>query len=275
LIWSLVGLTLLVGCSSNKQNVDQTLQSEEAEVVSHIKEERVEPEEKKIKKEPTKEPEKEIVPTLIENETTTEASIKAVMNKVDTDSILLVNNKHPLSEDYKVELRWLSSGREQVATCMYDALVQMLSDGSEDGRAFVVSSGYRSPTYQQTLWDSTIRSWESLGLSEEEAIRETSKTLAYPGESEHATGLAVDIVSLDYQDLDNGQQYTSESMWLKENCYKYGFILRYPKGKEDITGIQFESWHFRYVGKEVATCIMENGITLEEFIDIKEKHSKK
>ena len=101
-------------------------------------------------------------------------------------------------------------------------------------------------------------------------IEEASKTLAYPGASEHATGLAVDIVSLDYQNLDDGQHYTAESTWLRENCHKYGFILRYPKGKEDITGISYESWHYRYVGKVVAKCIMENGITLEEYLEFVE-----
>ena len=262
LILSLVG-SILVGCG--QKNVIQKEETVVAkEKVNQTNEKPIELGEDKRELEERKEGE-----ITIENETTTAASIRAVMKKIDTEDILLVNKDHPLKEDYEVELKWLSSGREQVAACMYDELVQMLSDGSKEGRAFVVSSGYRSPTYQQRLWDETIREWKHLGMSEENAIKETSKTLAYPGESEHATGLAVDIVALDYQDLDNQQQYTSESIWLRENCHKYGFILRYPEGKEKITGIQYESWHFRYVGKEVATCIMENGITLEEFIEIK------
>lgn len=266
LIYSLVGVSLLAGCGQNNATQKEKTVVVEKEVdqiiekpIETTKEDKRDLEEKK---------ESEIT---IENETTTAASIRAVMKKIGTEDILLVNKDHPLKDDYKVELRWLSSGREQVAACMYDELVQMLSDGSTDGRDFVVSSGYRSPTYQQRLWDETIRDWIRLGMSEEEAIKETSKSLAYPGESEHATGLAVDIVALDYQDLDSQQQYTRESIWLRENCHKYGFILRYPEGKEDITGIEYESWHFRYVGKEIATCIMENGITLEEFMVIKQK----
>ncbi len=265
LICSLVSMSLLVGCAqkevtSKKENVIVKQET------SQIQEKPIEKKEEQNDLEPKQESD-----IIVENETTTAASIRAVMKEIGTEDILLVNKDHPLKEDYEVELRWLNSGREQVAACMYDELVQMLSEGSEEGREFVVSSGYRSPSYQQRLWDQTIRDWIRSGMSEEEAIRETSKTLAYPGESEHATGLAVDIVALDYQDLDNQQQYTSESIWLRENCHKYGFILRYPKGKEKITGIQYESWHFRYVGREIATCIMENGITLEEFIELKDQ----
>lgn len=267
LIYSLIGISILVGCrQKNIAQKEEMAVPEKGE--SKTIENPVPIEEKENKSHLEEKKESEIT---IENETTTAASIRAVMKEIDTEDILLVNKDHPLKDDYKVELKWLSSGREQVAACMYDELVQMLSDGSEEGREFVVSSGYRSPTYQQRLWDETIKEWKNLGMSEENAIRETSKTLAYPGESEHATGLAVDIVSLDYQDLDARQQYTSESVWLRENCHKYGFILRYPEGKEKITGIQYESWHFRYVGKEIAACIMENGITLEEFVEMKDK----
>ena len=81
------------------------------------------------------------------------------------------------------------------------------------------------------------------------------------------TGLAFDIVALDYQMLDQKQETTEENQWLREHCAEYGFILRYPKDKEDITGIDYESWHFRYVGVEIAEYIMENGISLEEFLE--------
>ena len=265
LVYSLISMSLLTGCGQrnipSKEEVVEVKQE-----ASQIPNQSIE-EKEAVKKLETKKESK----ITIENETTTVASIKAVMKEIGMEDILLVNKDHPLKEDYEVELKWLSSGREQVAACMYDDLVQMLSDGSQEGREFVVSSGYRSPTYQQRLWDETIREWKRLGMSEENAIKETSKTLAYPGESEHATGLAVDIVALDYQDLDNQQQYTPESIWLRENCHQYGFILRYPEGKENVTGIEYESWHFRYVGKEVAACIMENGITLEEFIELKDQ----
>ncbi len=90
-----------------------------------------------------------------------------------------------------------------------------------------------------------------------------------PGYSEHATGLSLDITSEDYQNLDEKQADTAESKWLAENCYKYGFILRYPPEKADITGIIYEPWHYRYVGKEAAKEIKEKGITLEEYLGVK------
>lgn len=202
----------------------------------------------------------------VENTTSSNIKIEEKPLPSKAEDILLVNNTHSLPEDFEVELVWLPSGREQVAIEIYDDLQAMLSDGTDEGLQFVVSSGYRSISYQQEIWEDTIRMWTNMGLTKEEAIKETSKTLANPGESEHATGLAVDIVALDYQNLDEKQHDTKESKWLRENCQNYGFILRYPKGKEHVTGITYESWHFRYVGKEVATYIMENEITLEEYI---------
>ena len=86
-----------------------------------------------------------------------------------------------------------------------------------------------------------------------------------PNASEHQIGLALDIVTDTYVALNEGFAKTAAGKWLAENSCKYGFILRYPKGKEDITGIEYEPWHFRYVGAEVATLITEQGITLEEF----------
>ena len=88
------------------------------------------------------------------------------------------------------------------------------------------------------------------------------------GCSEHASGLAVDIVSKDYQILDEKQARTDEILWLQENCSEYGFILRYPKEKEEITKVSYESWHFRYVGTTAAREITEQGLTLEEYLDI-------
>ena len=104
------------------------------------------------------------------------------------------------------------------------------------------------------------------GYSYERAYEEVAKETMPPGCSEHSTGLAFDIVALDYQMLDAGQERTEENIWLREHCAEYGFILRYPKDKEDITQISYESWHFRYVGEKAAKEIMERGITLEEYL---------
>ena len=88
-----------------------------------------------------------------------------------------------------------------------------------------------------------------------------------PGHSEHATGYAFDIVSLNNQVLNENQKNTKECIWLAANCSDFGFILRYPEGKEDVTGIVYEPWHFRYVGKEAAMEITEQSWTLEEYLE--------
>ena len=98
-----------------------------------------------------------------------------------------------------------------------------------------------------------------------DAYNETLKSVQLPGHSEHATGLAIDIVSATHSDLDESQAETEESKWLAEHCAEYGFILRYPPEKYEITGIIYEPWHYRYVGTEIAQEIMSEGITLEEY----------
>ena len=182
--------------------------------------------------------------------------------------LLLVNKDNPLPENFSVDLHYLQNGACAVAECMYDALSRMLSDGSDEGLSFVVASGYRDTQLQQQLLEEDIAAtMEREGVSYLEAYEKETRETMPPGYSEHETGLAVDIVSVYYQMLDDRQEMTQESRWLRENCSEYGFILRYPKGKEDITGIDYESWHFRYVGEEAAKEIMSRGITLEEYLE--------
>ena len=102
-------------------------------------------------------------------------------------------------------------------------------------------------------------------MTEDEAREETARWTMPPGCSEHETGLAVDIVATDNQRLDDTQEQTPETIWLHENCWRFGFILRYPAGKEDVTGIDYESWHYRYVGIEAARYLTEQQLTLDEF----------
>ena len=190
----------------------------------------------------------------------------SISDEKNNDLLILVNKDNRIPDDYNVELHWLSNGSCAVADVMYDALKEMLTDGSVNGRQFVVASGYRDTQKQEELLEEDIiRSMEEYGMTWEQAyILETRETMP-PGYSEHETGLAVDIVSLDYQVLDEVQESTAENIWLRENCSRYGFILRYPQGKEDITGIDYESWHFRYVGVDAAEEITRRGITLEEY----------
>lgn len=190
---------------------------------------------------------------------------------VDPDAtdwnLLLVNKTHRLAENLEMETKQIFS--EEVDARIYDNLVQMHEDGERDSdRQFLVCSGYRSVDFQQTLFDNKIAEIqaEHPEYTYEEAYIEASTIVAIPGASEHNTGLTVDICAMDFQMLIEEYEETEEAKWLKENCYKYGFILRYPKGKEDITQIIYEPWHFRYVGVEAATEIMTQGITLEEYL---------
>ncbi|MCI8567419.1 MAG: M15 family metallopeptidase [Lachnospiraceae bacterium] len=178
--------------------------------------------------------------------------------------LMLVNKDNPLPEGYEVALQVLPSGLVSVAEVLYDDLEDMLAAGKQEGLHFVVCSGYRSVERQQELLDEDVRACMASGMSYEEAYEQVTRMTMPPGCSEHSTGLALDIVALDYQLLDDGQERTAENEWLRENAWRYGFVLRYPRGQEPVTGIDYESWHFRYVGKEAAKYMYEQDLLLEE-----------
>lgn len=182
--------------------------------------------------------------------------------------ILLVNKEHKLPEDYEVNLVTLEDGVNRAAREAYEPLCDMLRAGRKEGLVFEICSAYRSVKRQQELFDEDMDALMRAGYSYSRAYEEVSKETMPPGYSEHSTGLAFDIVAYDYQMLDEGQEATEENQWLQEHCAEYGFILRYPKDKEEVTQISYESWHFRYVGVEVATYIMENQLTLEEYLEL-------
>ena len=181
--------------------------------------------------------------------------------------LLLVNKAYKLPDDYDVELKTLPDGTNKAAKEVYEPLCAMLKAGRKEGLNFEICSSYRSVERQQELLDEDIKALMKKGYSYDEAYEEVTQETMPPGYSEHATGMAFDIVALSYQMLDKKQQNTAENKWLREHCAEYGFILRYPSDKEDVTGISYESWHFRYVGEEAAQYIMENGITLEEYLE--------
>ena len=104
------------------------------------------------------------------------------------------------------------------------------------------------------------------GVSMEDAPAVAAESVAVPGTSEHQLGLAADIIDEHYPNLDKGQEETGTQKWLMENCWRYGFILRYPNGTTDITGIIYEPWHYRYVGVDYAKEITDLGVTLEEYV---------
>lgn len=179
--------------------------------------------------------------------------------------VFLVNAENPLPDGYRPVLKSLPNGLQFDGRAI-GPLNEMLSEMRGQGLSPIVCSAYRTIGYQSALFHAKASSLEASGLSSREADREARKTVAYPGTSEHNLGLAADIVSSGYQTLDEKQADTREGRWLREHCAEYGFILRYPKEKEDITGVQYEPWHFRYVGAEAARDITGLGLCLEEYL---------
>ena len=133
------------------------------------------------------------------------------------------------------------------------------------GYAPFLCSAYRTQETQQSLYDNKVQRLINSGMSEDEAKVEAAKAVAIPGTSEHQLGLAVDIVDANMQDLTDEQENTETQKWLMANSWRYGFIHRYPNDKTDITGIIYEPWHYRYVGKAAAQGIFNRDITLEEY----------
>ena len=144
----------------------------------------------------------------------------------------------------------------------------MLEDCRAAGFQPVVCSAYRSRETQQRLFDERVDELMGEGHSRPQAEELAVLTVALPGTSEHELGLAVDLVDLDYQLLDRGQENTPTQRWLMKNAWRYGFILRYPPDAEEITGYRYEPWHYRYVGAAPAEQIHLLGITLEEYLSM-------
>ena len=181
------------------------------------------------------------------------------------DRPLLVNGQNPLPENYQVELVTLENGMK-AAKCIQEDLKAMLADCRKAGLRPMICSAYRTQATQTRLHNNKIARLRAAGYSLEAAKQEAARWVAVPGTSEHQTGLALDLVSARYTNLDQKQAETAEQKWLMEHCWEYGFILRYPVDKGDITGIGYEPWHYRYVGREHAAAIHETGLCLEEYL---------
>ena len=209
-------------------------------------------------------PAEDITENMEKEEGEEEDAIPALASAAE---ILLVNKDHPLPDHYQPNLERMREYGAEVDVSILQPLRDMLAAGEKEGLSFWIASSYRSVERQRELLDEDINTLVKQGYSYSEAYEEVTKETMPVGCSEHASGLAVDIVSKDYQVLDEKQARTDEILWLQENCSEYGFILRYPKGKEYITGIEYEPWHFRYVGRTAAKEIMEQGLTLEEYVE--------
>ena len=181
--------------------------------------------------------------------------------------LLLVNPWNQLPADYKIELKRMTNGL-YVDARIYDDLSAMLGACWDAGLHPVVCSAYRSHATQQRLHNNKIYRLMASGYSWNAAVQEAGRWVAVPGTSEHETGMALDIVSYSYQNLTYKQAETAEQKWFMEHGWEYGFILRYPEDKCDVTGIGYEPWHYRYVGREAAQTMRESGLCLEEYLKV-------
>ncbi|MGN1133408.1 MAG: M15 family metallopeptidase [Oscillospiraceae bacterium] len=166
------------------------------------------------------------------------------------DGILVVNKTYSIPESYN------PNGLEPVAQQAFD---EMAADAYSQGISLFICSGFRSYEEQETLYNNYA---DERGKDEADAVS------ARPGHSEHQTGLSMDVNTTEFS-FEN----TPESQWLNEHCAEYGFIVRFPKGKEDITGFEYEPWHIRYVGIKNAKAIKESGLCLEEYLNITSKYT--
>ena len=198
------------------------------------------------------------------NESNNNISSEQVQNIQSEDVapwyLLLVNPWNAVPDNYSVVLMELRNGY-LIDERIYPDLQQMFDDARASGIHPLIVSAYRTQEKQEALFQEKVSSYISAGYARPEAEEKAGTWVAKPGFSEHQTGLAIDI---------NAENGSSDTMyqWLSENSYKYGFILRYPQNKTNITGISYEPWHFRYVGKTAANYIYENNLTLEEYLSI-------
>ena len=201
----------------------------------------------------------QLVENIKQSETITTSTTE---KEINDGKLILVNYENALPEDYKIELSNIDETRKFDSRAI-DELNKMMKAMKNDGiKNIWVQSSYRSIEYQQGLFNEEVNTYIAQGKTKEEAEKLTLKKINKPGTSEHNLGLAVDFNYVDYNfDKLKGFQ------WLQENAEKYGFILRYKKEKEDITKVDYEPWHWRYVGVENAKKMNELDMCLEEYID--------
>lgn len=186
---------------------------------------------------------------------------KDTVKKTDISKkkLMLVNKFNYLDENYapddivKVSMQF-AYGDNEIKKEVYEKFRSMYNGAKKEGLYLIITSSYRDYNFQKELWDS---------YANQKGDEWADSVSARAGYSEHQTGYTLDIVT--YNANMSSFEKTDEFKWLQDNAYKYGFILRYPKDKEDITGYSYESWHYRYVGKDVATKIKKLGITFDEY----------
>lgn len=182
------------------------------------------------------------------------------------DYLILTDKFNPISNDFYDDLELILIGDKLIEKNTGKQLKKMLAAAKQDYIELKIISAFRTIPYQQKLWEESVNSQLAKGLSYEQANFVVGKTLALPGCSEHNTGLAIDFGRENADDVEEDFYKSAQAKWLSENASRFGFILRYPRLKEHITGIDYEPWHYRYVGREIAEIIKQSGICFEEFL---------
>ena len=199
-----------------------------------------------------------------------ETSAAGKSKKTEQWNLILVNPWNEVPEDYEVKLTRLKNGQAVDSRC-YPMLQQMMDDCRADGLNPYICASYRTMKKQKALFADKVRRVLLEGCPKDEAEDEAAKTVARPGTSEHQLGLALDIVDADDPQLETWQEDTPVQQWLMKNSWKYGFVLRYPPEKSSITGIIYEPWHYRYVGRQAAEEMYTRGLCLEEYLKEREE----
>ena len=196
-----------------------------------------------------------------------DASSAAPVETIPRDEwyMVLANRSSVLPGDFTVA-ETATVGEAVIDARIAEALRQMVNDAAATGVKLKPTNGYRSIARQQELWDARVKTLMEGGLSQADAETKAIDYTSAPGTSDHNTGLGLDIVSEDHPAKDAGFAETAAAQWLAEHAADYGFILRYPSDKTEATGMDYEPWHYRYVGSEQAHKIKESGLCLEEYL---------
>jgi len=175
------------------------------------------------------------------------------------DVLILVNKAHKLPDDYTIDLATIESVK--VDKVLIDDLKAMRKAAQKENISIRMESAYRTKAEQEKTFNNAVSEYVKQGLLRNTAVERAKQVAALPGYSEHETGLAID-----FSFEGHAEKQAKMWNWLRENAYKYGFILRYPEGAKHITGYTYEPWHYRYVGKQHAKAIYNQGLVLEEYL---------
>lgn len=260
---------MICGCSrSLPANADK--KTEEPKESSSVVQQQ---EKKEEKAEPIKSEKQEQAESVAETSSKPEAKAESKSESKSTEKktderdwrLILVNPDNLIPDDFEVELEMTRYGYKVDKRIVKD-VENMINAAANDNVSLLICYGYRTLEQSQQLFEKQINRQLARGLSQEEAVAEAKRWVAPPGTSDHHTGLALDIVTPEYQVLNHGFYNTPAGQWMAKNCWDYGFVIRFPEDKQDITGITYEPWHLRYVGKEHSLAMRENNECLEEYV---------